>query len=202
MNKKMYIIGGVVLTLFVVYWIFSDNISSWFTSSIKEEDGEKVGDPVIESPVKLDENKVLMLGSKGEEVKELQRILNSMGASLDVDGSFGLKTQTSLFKYSKLYKITLKYARIGAKSNSIDTSIVEYGSATGIGGNLSLVSKDVVIESPSPSIDKRNDALAVVESPVLNNEPYQLQVVQENYYGGGYVGGMTTDPTMESAYFL
>lgn len=40
-------------------------------------------------------------GSKGDEVKELQTALNSAGYSLDVDGSFGSKTQAAVKDYQK-----------------------------------------------------------------------------------------------------
>lgn len=42
---------------------------------------------------------VLRKGSKGEEVKTLQRLLNAFGASLSVDGSFGSLTQSALKEY-------------------------------------------------------------------------------------------------------
>ena len=42
---------------------------------------------------------VLRKGSKGEQVKTLQRILNAFGANLDVDGSFGSLTQSALKSY-------------------------------------------------------------------------------------------------------
>lgn len=42
---------------------------------------------------------VLQRGSKGEQVKTLQRLLNAFGANLDVDGSFGSLTQSALKSY-------------------------------------------------------------------------------------------------------
>lgn len=42
---------------------------------------------------------VLRKGSKGEEVKTLQRLLNAFGENLDVDGSFGSLTQSALMSY-------------------------------------------------------------------------------------------------------
>lgn len=44
---------------------------------------------------------VLRKGSKGEQVKTLQRLLNAFGSDLDVDGSFGSLTQSSLMSYQK-----------------------------------------------------------------------------------------------------
>ena len=42
---------------------------------------------------------VLRKGSKGEQVKTLQRLLNAFGDKLDVDGSFGSLTQAALKSY-------------------------------------------------------------------------------------------------------
>ena len=44
---------------------------------------------------------VLRKGSKGEQVKTLQRLLNAFGENLDVDGSFGSLTQSALMSYQK-----------------------------------------------------------------------------------------------------
>lgn len=45
--------------------------------------------------------KTLSYGSSGEEVKELQKALNSAGYSLDVDGKFGSKTQSAVKSYQQ-----------------------------------------------------------------------------------------------------
>ena len=45
---------------------------------------------------------VLKKGCKYTEVKTLQRLLNAFGASLEVDGSFGGKTDTALRNFQKL----------------------------------------------------------------------------------------------------
>jgi cell wall-associated NlpC family hydrolase len=44
---------------------------------------------------------VLRKGSKGEQVKTLQRLLNAFGSSLNVDGDFGSKTDSALKAYQK-----------------------------------------------------------------------------------------------------
>lgn len=46
---------------------------------------------------------VLQKGSKGKQVKTLQRLLNAFGHNLDVDGSFGSLTQSALKAYQKTY---------------------------------------------------------------------------------------------------
>ena len=50
---------------------------------------------------------VLRKGSKGEQVKTLQRLLNAFGSDLDVDGSFGSLTQSSLMSYQKKNSLRL-----------------------------------------------------------------------------------------------
>jgi hypothetical protein len=44
---------------------------------------------------------VLRKGSKGEQVKTLQRLLNAFGDKLTVDGDFGAKTKLALESYQK-----------------------------------------------------------------------------------------------------
>ena len=44
---------------------------------------------------------VLQNGSKGEQVKTLQRLLNAFGSNLIVDGDFGSKTDSALKSYQK-----------------------------------------------------------------------------------------------------
>ena len=52
--------------------------------------------------------KVLRKGSKGNQVKTLQRLLTSLGYSLGtIDGDFGTKTETALKKFQKAKKLTI-----------------------------------------------------------------------------------------------
>lgn len=46
-------------------------------------------------------NKTLSYGSSGDEVKKLQKALNEVGYSLDVDGQFGTKTQSAVKSYQQ-----------------------------------------------------------------------------------------------------
>lgn len=62
-------------------------------------DGEEV-----KNTVKI-ELSVLSRGSKGEQVKTLQRLLNAFGSSLAVDGDFGSKTCDALKTYQKSKKL-------------------------------------------------------------------------------------------------
>jgi len=50
---------------------------------------------------------VLRKGSKGEQVKTLQRLLNAIGYNCGtVDGDFGAKTETALKKFQKARGLT------------------------------------------------------------------------------------------------
>ena len=50
---------------------------------------------------------VLRKGSKGKQVKTLQRLLNAFGYKLDVDGSFGILTESALKSYQKTYNLEI-----------------------------------------------------------------------------------------------
>lgn len=62
---------------------------------------------------------VLQKGSKGEQVKTLQRILHAMGYGLGtknpIDGDFGSKTDTAVRTYQKLHGLTVD-GIVGAKT--------------------------------------------------------------------------------------
>lgn len=49
----------------------------------------------------------LRLGSKGDDVKYLQVILNFYGYDLKVDGMFGSKTEAAVKKFQKSRKLTV-----------------------------------------------------------------------------------------------
>ena len=67
--------------------------------------------PYVEYDVKVVENTVtielfvLRKGSKCDQVKTLQRLLNAFGHSLEVDGDFGSKTYSALIAYQKANKL-------------------------------------------------------------------------------------------------
>jgi N-acetyl-anhydromuramyl-L-alanine amidase AmpD len=50
---------------------------------------------------------VLRKGSKGETVETLQRLLNSYGSSLTLDGDFGANTDRALRAFQKAQKLTV-----------------------------------------------------------------------------------------------
>ena len=67
---------------------------------VEYEDKAELPTEEVKNTVKI-ELSVLRKGSKGEEVKTLQRLLNAFGNSLEVDGSFGPLTQEALRSYQK-----------------------------------------------------------------------------------------------------
>lgn len=68
----------------------------WVEYSVKE----------VKNVVQI-ELSVLQKGSKGEQVKTLQRLLNAFGNNLVIDGDFGSKTNEALRSYQKTYKLTV-----------------------------------------------------------------------------------------------
>ena len=51
--------------------------------------------------------KTIQYGSKGDDVKELQKLLNNKGYSLSVDGIYGEKTQSAVKKYQASQGLTV-----------------------------------------------------------------------------------------------
>ena len=68
--------------------------------------------------------RMLSYGSSGEDVKELQKALNNVGFSLDVDGKFGAKTQSAVKSYQKNSGLSVD----GIVGNNTWTSL--YGGVT------------------------------------------------------------------------
>ena len=62
---------------------------------------------------------VLRKGSKGEQVKTLQRLLNAFGNNLSVDGSFGNLTLSALKNYQKKYNLEVDGICGGKTWNSL-----------------------------------------------------------------------------------
>jgi exopolysaccharide biosynthesis protein len=68
---------------------------------------------------------VLRLGSRGESVKELQRLLNTKGYSLVVDGSFGNGTRSAVLDYQRKNKLSVD----GIVGNQTWTSLRSSGTS-------------------------------------------------------------------------
>lgn len=61
-------------------------------------------------------NNTLKKGSKGNSVKQLQYLLNMLGANLDTDSSFGQKTEDALKKYLQIAYDLIPDGSYGPKS--------------------------------------------------------------------------------------
>jgi hypothetical protein len=55
----------------------------------------------------VDQNRILGMGSRGQEVRVLQGILNDKGESIAIDGIFGKNTLNALQKHFGVSEITL-----------------------------------------------------------------------------------------------
>ena len=53
----------------------------------------------VAKPLELDKGQTLRSGASGDKVTQLQEMLNSKGAKIDVDGKFGPKTMEALKKF-------------------------------------------------------------------------------------------------------
>lgn len=74
-------------------------ICKYYNRKYKEEAKTASAAPATHKPL-------LLKGSKGEVVKELQTLLNKKGASLKVDGDFGTATYQAVLKFQKAHKLT------------------------------------------------------------------------------------------------
>ena len=108
MKKNTLIIGAlfVIGIASVVYFIYNKKNS--LKNEVDELDDNRLLEPEKEMPILsdpsnlLDGNKLLKIGVKGAETKELQRLLGIVQ-----DGVFGNQTQTTLFNKKGLKEITL-----------------------------------------------------------------------------------------------
>jgi hypothetical protein len=114
-RKTQLIVGGVVLGLGVlIYFLFKNKPLGVEVMQFDENSIDSQGQ-IPEN--NLDVDLVLKQGSKGEEVKELQRVLiNQFGQNLGnfgdnkdgVDGEFGTATLAGLLKAKQVSEIALK----------------------------------------------------------------------------------------------
>ena len=92
-------------------------IAQWF-----DVEKDKQGSAVTGNPYKL-ELVSMRRGVKGERVKALQVLLNASGCNCgDVDGSFGLQTETAL----KMYQTTMKLTVDGIAGPATMKSLLGY----------------------------------------------------------------------------
>lgn len=126
--------------------------------------------------------KQISYGSKGDEVKELQTALNNAGYSLDVDGSFGSKTQAAVKDYQKKNNLAVD----GIVGNNTWGSLLGSSSASG-SASSSTTNKTTTTTSNTPTgftYDpyKESDTVAAAKAALqaqLNNKPGAYQPTYE-----------------------
>lgn len=114
MNKKILIIGGVVVAIILIYVIYS-----YFFSSPNSEDNDSgfLGSVVS---IYKDDSFPLKKYSSGKRVEALQRKLNAMIGGwnsvsqekleiLDLDGKFGSNTESMALKFLNKSQIDEQY---------------------------------------------------------------------------------------------
>jgi peptidoglycan hydrolase-like protein with peptidoglycan-binding domain len=129
--------------------------------------------------------KQISYGSRGDEVKELQTALNNAGYSLDVDGSFGSKTQAAVKDYQKKNNLAVD----GIVGNNTWGSLLGSSSASG-SASSSTSNKTTTTTNNTPTgftYDpyKESNTVAAAKKALqaqLNNKPdayqstYQQQI--------------------------
>jgi len=121
---------------------------------------------------------IMKNGSKGENVKALQTILNSFGAKLKADGIFGKKTESALIAYQR---------KNGLKTDGI------FGPITKRAMINSPLKETVSVETPTkilftevPLSDQEKEPIknvSIVPIQTSVNTPQVLQVVKEPVVG-------------------
>jgi hypothetical protein len=103
-NENKVLIGVAVIGVGVLgflYWKNKQNGDNDTLNDIPEET-EPTTNPIPQTGVSLDRNKLLAKGSKGLEVRELQRLLG-----VKIDGDFGNITLTTLLAKKGVSQISL-----------------------------------------------------------------------------------------------
>lgn len=116
-NKTIYSIGGVIVGLTFTY--FGYNIYRAYRNKKLAEQGEIINVGAIEGnvgsgqqaskdPKPSKDSLPLRIGDYGYNVAILQSALNSLGASLFVDGKFGEKTYDAISENTNEWNLTCK----------------------------------------------------------------------------------------------
>lgn len=118
------LVVAVVASIIVIVKYYLDKAGT----TNEKPDNVTVSDPVTKEVIVyqtkgMDIYKPLSVGSKGEEVKTLQILLNKLNSGLDTDGDFGPLTEAALLK------------NFGVKSASL-AQVFEKQGATTNNGNL------------------------------------------------------------------
>ena len=115
-------------------------------------------------------------GSKGNDVKTLQELLNQNGYSLDVDGIFGSKTQAAVKDYQTKNKLTVD----GIAGNETWGALSGGKSSTGSGSQAGAADMDFSYDAYKPS-DTVQQAQALLQQQMANkpgayNSQWQDQI--------------------------
>jgi LPXTG-motif cell wall-anchored protein len=104
MNKKVVIIGLIALAGIGLYFLTKKKKDEAVLAETQENQNQEDTTTNSENPTqKSDWNKILKKGSKGNEVKVLQKALRQ----LDVDGDFGSGTEKRLIAVTGLNQISI-----------------------------------------------------------------------------------------------
>jgi hypothetical protein len=104
MNKKVIFIGLIAIAGIGIYFLTKKKRDEAGLAEIQSDGNEEQGSTNSAKPTqKPDWNKILKKGSKGTEVKVLQKALRQ----LDVDGDFGSGTEKRLIAVTGLNQISI-----------------------------------------------------------------------------------------------
>lgn len=115
---KKPLFAGVLLLLLILAYFQRDKIKALFSKSTTTGGGTTSGGSNTTTTTNntttttaINKDKSLSLGSKGQEVEELQRLINKNitppMVMLVVDGNFGPKTEAALLNVAKVKSITI-----------------------------------------------------------------------------------------------
>ncbi len=125
----------------------------------------------------------IKFGSKGDDVKELQTVLNSKGYNLDVDGVFGSKTQAAVRDYQSKNKLqvdgivgTNTWASLSPTTNTNSSTTTTNTSETQTNTNPTGFTYDPYKESPTVAAAKQALQAQLNNKPDAYQSTYQQQI--------------------------
>ncbi len=140
-------------------------------------------------------------GSSGDDVKELQRRLNSAGYSVAVDGSFGNQTRSAVQDYQKKNNLTIDGV-VGSQTwgsllGSVNTPQGTAQGQTG-GGSYEGTGKPGAYES------RNKGQLDALYDQIVNRKPFQFNLDENGLYRQYkdqyvHLGKMAMEDTMGQA---
>lgn len=136
---------------------------------------------------------LLKVGSKGNSVKVLQKLLNANGAKIDVDGDFGPKTAGAVKSFQKKKKIsadgvvgpatwgkivpTLKSGSSGAKVKALQSTLNLRGAKLDVDGQFGPATKSAV--------KKAQSKYGIASDGVAGPNTWRVLVTGKGSGGGG-----------------